>query len=106
MGKAIGYVIGALLVIAVAVAGAVAVVALSAIWGGYVVHVLWGWFIVPTFGAPALSIPAAIGVMLVLGAMKSAKYREADDEAGKTLAVSFIVPLLSLGAGYVVRMFL
>lgn len=39
-----------------------AFVAITPIWRGYVFCVLWGWFIVSTLGAPALSVPAAMGI--------------------------------------------
>lgn len=29
-------------------------------WQGYVLSVLWGWFFVPTFGVPALSVPSSV----------------------------------------------
>jgi hypothetical protein len=36
------------------------------VWRGYVLSLLWLWFLVPTFGLAALSIPAALGVSLVV----------------------------------------
>lgn len=42
------------------------VLALSAWLRGYVLCVLWGWFIVDTFGLPALTIPQAIGLVLII----------------------------------------
>lgn len=41
------------------------------ILSGYVLSVLWGWFIVPTFGLPLLTIPVAIGVMLVVAYLEA-----------------------------------
>ncbi len=35
-------------------------------WSGYVLSILWGWFLVPVFAVPVLSVPAAIGVALVV----------------------------------------
>ena len=36
------------------------------IWRGWVFTVLWGWFVVPLFGLPALGLSQAIGLMLVI----------------------------------------
>lgn len=36
------------------------------IFNGYALSILWAWFIIPTFSAPSLSIPAAIGISLVV----------------------------------------
>lgn len=33
--------------------------------GGYTFSTLWGWFIVPVFAAPALTVMQAAGLMLV-----------------------------------------
>lgn len=46
---------------------AIAIATLGSIWRGYVLSVLWAWFIVTTFGAKPLSIAAAIGVSCVVG---------------------------------------
>lgn len=42
--------------------GALTLIPASSIWYGYVLSLIWGWFITPALGAPRLSIPAAIGV--------------------------------------------
>lgn len=102
MEKAIGYALATVL----GIVGVVALVALQSLWSGYVLHVLWAWFIVPTFGAPPLTIAAAIGLMTVLGAMQGARRYKKDDEFGKTIALSFMAPLLSLGVGFIVRLYL
>lgn len=33
---------------------------------GYTLATLWGWFVVTTFAAPVLSIPAAIGLRIIV----------------------------------------
>lgn len=48
------------------VVGFVFVMVFGPIINGYVLSVLWGWFIVPTFGVSALSIVPAIGVAIVV----------------------------------------
>lgn len=40
---------------------------------GWAMSVVWGWFIVPTFGLPALSIPQAIGISIFAGLIRIAK---------------------------------
>jgi len=34
---------------------------------GYAMSVMWGWFVVPTFDVPELSIVAAIGIAMLIG---------------------------------------
>lgn len=43
--------------------------ALSVIGGGYVLTVLWAWFVVPTFALPQITLAAAIGLAIVVGYM-------------------------------------
>lgn len=35
------------------------------IFSGFTFSILWGWFVVPLFGLPALGIATALGVLLV-----------------------------------------
>ena len=48
-------------IILICILGVVAIV-LSLIWSGYVLAILWGWFIVPVLSCAQLSIPQAIGL--------------------------------------------
>lgn len=38
---------------------------LSVIFSGFALTVIWEWFVVSVFNLPSLSIPAAIGLMMV-----------------------------------------
>lgn len=43
--------------------------AISAIWDGFVLMVLWNWFVPATFGgAPSLNLAQAIGLCLIIEA--------------------------------------
>ena len=48
------------------VAFAVVYVAAAVIVKGYVLSVLWSWFVMPTFALPTLSVPLAIGLTMVV----------------------------------------
>ncbi len=78
---------------------------LFALWRGYAISLLWGWFVAPTFGLSPLSIHAAIGLMLVMGAIKSVDYqrddREASEKLGWSLAIGILGPGLMIGTGWV-----
>ncbi len=64
------------------VLGLVLLVALS-IFGGWVLSILWGWFMVPIFGLVALKLSEAIGLSLVVGAL--AKSHVPDRNEGESL---------------------
>ncbi len=87
----------------------VIMIAPVAIWRGYVLTILWGWFIVPTFNAPALSVATAIGIATVVG-MFSSVQNESKDEDKKYSALAlyfvngFVTPALALGIGYLVTL--
>lgn len=89
--------------------GAMAIIPLSIIWNGYVLSIVWDWFIVETFKAPNLSIPIAIGIQAIIGFItyKSETTKEKTDETIFLIAVTeaFIVPLFYLGLCYIVYQF-
>jgi hypothetical protein len=53
-------------VVGLAFAGLVLVTAVTAVLNGFALTVLWGWFIIPLFAAPALTTAQAIGLGLVV----------------------------------------
>ena len=83
--------------------------ALGVIVNGYVLSILWSWFIIP-FGLPQLSIAHAIGVGMVMSFLtyQHQTSTEADKEkAGINLVVVLIIrPLAILGVGYIVKQFM
>ncbi len=98
--------------ILLAIFGIPALIAFGAIIKGWAVSVLWGWFFVP-LGLPPIGVALAIGVSLTityLTMQRTGNEAEKDDEAGKKLARSlgtmFFAPLVTLGAGWIVKQFL
>ena len=87
--------------------GIIAAAVISYIWGGYVFSILWAWFIVTAFAAPALSVAQAIGVTLA-GRFILARWKpeKDDDGPGKAMASAFVVPLLFLAVGWIVKQWL
>lgn len=84
----------------------ISLVPVLAIVRGFVLCTLWGWFIVPVFGAPALTIPASIGLMYV-GALVSNENTAISDKAQSEHIVAYILnPLVLLLCGWVVHLFM
>jgi hypothetical protein len=84
---------------------------LSALWSGYALSVLWGWFMVPAFSLPPLSIGYAIGVAMVVSYLtQTIKLNNGDTDWKKALvdgvAVAAVRPAISLLLGWVVTLFL
>ena len=74
------------------------------LWNGWAASVLWGWFIVPTFGAPAISISQAAGMALVVGAFRF-KLSSPKDETSLSMKIIAVLigPPLAVGLGWVVK---
>ena len=87
---------------------AVAIV-LGSVWRGYVLSVLWGWFVIPVFEAPRLTTVGAIGLSLIASFLtyqsNAAKKRD-DDALIEALAVAAVVPAMALTMGWVVHLFM
>jgi uncharacterized membrane protein len=84
-------------------------VALGATLEGYVLSVLWGWFVVPVFGLPALSIPFAMGLALVVGLLTTnTRGDEAKDPDKKWTPMGVMVmrPAFVLLVGWIVTKFI
>jgi hypothetical protein len=101
----------ALIVAGFAILGIAALVVTMAVMRGWVLSIMWDWFIVP-LGVAALSIPAAIGVALVVGLLthsssgsNSTEKGELSDRAGRLVGL-ILSPLLILGMGAIVKRFL
>ena len=89
-------------------------VMLGAICNGFVLKMLWGWFVVPTFpAAPSLSIPAAIGISLVVGmlthdlpSLKSEEDQSVADELLLAIYYTIGMTVFYLAMGWVVYRFM
>lgn len=84
---------------------------LGALWAGYVLSILWGWFIVPTFEARPLAVLPAIGVAMVVGYLTKQESATKDERStGEKFAYSFafmfLHPLIALAFGWVLHSFM
>lgn len=85
--------------------------AITNVWGGFVLTKLWLWFVVPVFHLPVLTLPPAIGLCLV-GSYLSYQYvyiednRSSADKFATATAHGLIYPAIILLIGWVVQMFM
>ena len=84
----------------------------GALANGFVLTKLWGWFIVPVFGLPQLSLPYAIGFAMIIGYLTRHDFKIKDDSEEKDVKtawvkviVSILYPWLALFLGWVVHLF-
>jgi hypothetical protein len=86
------------------------------ILNGWVLSILWDWFIVYQFGLPSISIPVAIGISLTASMLTSRPKLDNTKSTGKSnsnlenfaelFGIGFGTPLLILFLGYIVKLFL
>ena len=86
---------------------------LSSIWRGYVLTILWTWFIVPVFHLPVLGIVVAIGVSMVVGFLtyQTPPYNSGDvrtdaDKFSSAIASALVHPAAYLLIGWIVHLYL
>lgn len=91
------------------VGGIITLDVVSYLWTGYVLSILWGWFIIPIFSLPPLSIPTAIGIAVISGLLthqsRSGK-EEGSSAFGQIIAFNFISPAAALLIGWIVKGYL
>lgn len=89
----------------------VATIAAAAALKGWVLTVLWGWFVVPVFHLPQLSLPAAIGLSAIVGYLTRenvdavAPVRTRKQKLGRAAFV-WSGPFAALGFGWIVHQFM
>jgi hypothetical protein len=96
-----------------AIIGFMVLFIVSPIWYGYVLSILWGWFILPAFHTPQISIPLAIGISIVVRMFTYTNSSDQSDKSSKfsekfalAIAISFFLPLYALVFGAIVHSFM
>ena len=94
------------------IVGFIGMMIVSSIFNGYALSVLWGWFVVPTFGLPELTIAPAIGLAMVVSYLTHQHRTDEKSEKnfGEQMATTFSwaisKPLFALLFGWVVHLFM
>lgn len=92
-------------------AGLVGFSIVGAILNGWALSVLWGWFVVPLFNLPQLTIIQAIGLAMVVGFLTKdyspAKYKDMtlEERIGNLISITVFLPIMSIAMGWLVLQF-
>ena len=81
---------------------------------GWALKMLWGWFVVPTFDVPQLSIPVAIGIAVIAAFLTHGLHYQTnranqEDRLSRMVegaCYQFINPLWCVGIGWIVMRFM
>jgi hypothetical protein len=80
---------------------------ISTTFRGFVLSILWGWFMVPIFNVPTLSIAPAIGLSLIVGFLTvSLPNENSENSFSYAIIYSLGFSAFSLLIGYVVTLFM
>lgn len=86
---------------------------IGSLMNGWVLSILWEWFIIPIFNVSSLSIPMAIGFSLVIGFLtkksssdENNKNKEISTLVGEVIEYSILYPLFTLALAWVVVQFI
>jgi hypothetical protein len=92
--------------------GYLAIIPISALWSGYVLSTLWGWFIVPTFKVRPLNVLPAIGVAMVVRYLTQQYDSYTDESKSATertviaIGVALLHPTFALFFGWILHSFM
>jgi hypothetical protein len=78
----------------------------SILLSGIALKFLWKWFIVATFSLPALSMPQAIGLSIVMAILTAQHIPRNEEEIIELYLWQLTYPIVALGIGFVVSLFL
>lgn len=89
-----------------------ATLSVSVLWNGYVLSILWGWFIVPTFEARPLAVLPAIGMAFVVRYLThqydsyTDESKSLNERASIAIVVALLDPAVALLVGWILHSFM
>lgn len=78
---------------------------------GWVLTVLWGWFITPVFTLPTLSLPCALGLSLIVNFLihHPTNWKEIEQRGRAEVIKEVVLPFfragIALGLGWIILQF-
>lgn len=87
------------------VIGGIAILVLNTVLRGFVLSVLWKWFMETTFRLPGITIPQALGISLIASFL-TYQYVEDKRAFSTQIVVGLLTPLFFLLAGWIYSLFL
>lgn len=76
------------------------------IWNGYVLMILWRWFIIPISKLPSIGILEAMGIDLVVALLTFTPSMKRETNHWKTLAYAVGGPGFALIVGWIIQIFM
>ena len=73
---------------------------------GLALKLLWGWFMVPTFGLPVISLVQAIGIGIVISFLTQQHIPRDEEQQTEMMVFTVVVPVLAIIIGGVAHLFM
>ncbi len=73
---------------------------------GAALMLLWGWFMVSTFGLPVISLVQAIGIGIIIGFLTQQHIPRDEDMKKELLLYEIILPVFATATGWIVHLFM
>lgn len=85
----------------------IAVAPFTMVVSGYVLSILWGWFVAPLFGVPELGVINAIGLAIIIAYMTRGESSvEKNEDIIIKIVNAFLKPSFALLIGWLVTLFM
>lgn len=78
---------------------------LASVVRGFVLSIMWSWFLVP-LGVPAISIPLAIGISMLVAMLTNHDAQTNKRGIGEAISIALIGPFVVLALAWVVTLFM
>lgn len=88
------------------IVGSIILILLAIIWRGWLLTIMWGWFTVPIFGLPALTLGHGCAVMLMVAFMSPINMPTDEDKKKSfvaRIAFGMFTSSALLGFGWIVH---
>lgn len=86
--------------------GLFALIIVAYLLDGLALKMLWGWFLVPVFGLPTISLTQAIGVGIVIGFLTQQHIPRDEKQRREMFIYTVIAPVTAVAVGWVVHLFM
>lgn len=72
---------------------------------GWVLTVMWKWFVIPVFDLPPIKLVYSIGIAMIMGFLTKTVNTAKTESDNKLVALSLLRPFIVLGLGYIIHLF-
>ena len=84
----------------------IALTIMASLLNGVALKLLWGWFMIPTFSLPAISLVQAMGIGIMIGFLTQQHIPRDQDAKKEVFLFEVVSPVIAIVVGWVVHLFM